>query len=95
MKTKYSPSQRKEIIKNWQESGLGKREFCRQQGLHVSTFDYWINREKLAGKAKKEVLMPSRSAHEGFVELKLSAQENIPQFLRIHTPRGLCIEVPL
>jgi hypothetical protein len=44
--TKSSDSFWPEKIQEWKESALTKREFCRQQGLSVSSFDYRYYQKK-------------------------------------------------
>ena len=36
----------KRIYRNWEKSGLSRREFCRQNQLAISTFHFWQKRFK-------------------------------------------------
>jgi hypothetical protein len=33
-------------VRRWQESGLGKTRYCRENGLALSTFQYWITKSR-------------------------------------------------
>lgn len=35
-----------QLVKEYQESGLGQREFCRRYGIKRSTLRYWLDRTK-------------------------------------------------
>ena len=35
-----------QLVKEYQESGLGQREFCRRYGIKRSTLRYWLDRIK-------------------------------------------------
>ena len=51
-------------ISSWEQSGLGKMEYCRQSGLAFSRFSYWLRK-----------LRPRAQPGSGFVRIKL---ENEP-----------------
>jgi hypothetical protein len=36
---------KEEHIANWESSGLSKTEYCREAGIHYSTFQSWIRKE--------------------------------------------------
>ena len=33
-------------VRQWRESGLGKTRYCRENGLALSTFQYWITKSR-------------------------------------------------
>ena len=35
-----------QLVKEYQESGLGQREFCRKHEIKRSTLRYWLDRTK-------------------------------------------------
>lgn len=35
-----------QLVKEYQDSGLGQREFCRKTGIKRSTLRYWLDRVK-------------------------------------------------
>lgn len=57
---KHTLEQMQEVIRAWPQSGLSKKEFCRQQNITYSNFHYWC----------KRVHTPSAP---GFAELSVSA----------------------
>lgn len=58
---RHTSEQMREVITAWQQSGLSKKAFCRQQNIGHSTFHYWYKR-----------LHPS-SPTRGFTELRVEA----------------------
>ncbi|MEP6962908.1 MAG: hypothetical protein ABI995_12570, partial [Acidobacteriota bacterium] len=54
----------KRLVKEYEKSGVTRREFCQGRGMAVTTFDYW--RRELGGKpklVKVEVAAHESSAH--------------------------------
>ena len=41
---KYTQVQMETAINEWQQSGLSKKEFCRQKNIACPTFHYWCKR---------------------------------------------------
>jgi hypothetical protein len=41
---RHTREQMQEIIHAWSQSGLSKKEFCRQQNITYSNFHYWCKR---------------------------------------------------
>ena len=44
------------MLKEFAASGLGRREFCQQRGIALTTFDYW--RREHATKRRKSGRLP-------------------------------------
>ena len=51
-----------EVVKEYQQSGQGRREFCASRSMPLTTFDYW--RRELAGKAKPKLVRVEVAPHE-------------------------------
>ena len=41
---RYTQEQMDATIKEWQQSGLSKKDFCLQRGITYHTFHYWCRR---------------------------------------------------
>lgn len=41
---RYTQEQMDVVVKEWQQSGLNKKAFCRQRGITYQTFHYWSKR---------------------------------------------------
>ena len=46
---KHTLEQMQEVISRWSQSGLSKKEFCRQQDIAYSKFHYWHKRVRTGG----------------------------------------------
>ena len=44
------------VVGEYATSGLGRREFCEQRGMALTTLDYW--RRELSGKPRKQERRP-------------------------------------
>lgn len=64
---RHTQEQMQVTISEWQNSGLSKKAFCRDQRITYQTFHYWC----------KRLLTPGVS---GFDELKLSGKEQAGTF---------------
>lgn len=51
-----SPEQKDALFKEWQNSGLTKKEFCEKKQLSYQTFIWWFSRKKI--KEKKSGFVP-------------------------------------
>ncbi len=56
------------VIEEYGASGLGRKEFCEQRGVALTTFDYW--RRELNGKPR-------------MMEVKVAASEPVGRFALI------------
>jgi hypothetical protein len=57
----------KRVVEEFAASGLTRREFCKQRGIAITTFDYW--RQQLRSKprlVKVEVTRPAPAATQSF-----------------------------
>jgi len=70
-----------EILRRFKASGLGRREFCRREGLALSSFQRWRDRASRASDPGTFVeLVPSTPARSGW-ECELSL------------PNGVCLRL--
>ena len=46
MTTRYSHSERQRHLDAWQQSGLSKKQYCRQPDVSQATFYYWLKHHK-------------------------------------------------
>lgn len=69
-----------DLIEQWQVSALNQKDFCEQQEVKISTFQYWI------GKYRKANQSPSG----GFIALTNCE----PAHTEITYPNGVRIRVP-
>ena len=61
------------MVEEYAASGLGRREFCEQRRIPLTTFDYW--RREHAVKARKRAKRPR------LVRVKVAARESAGQFI--------------
>jgi hypothetical protein len=59
---KHTQEQMQATINTWQESGLSKKEFCRDRNISYATFQYWCKRLEVNVS--------------GFTEVPLSGQQH-------------------
>ena len=72
-KVKKSPSSWEKIIQAFEQSNLGKAEFCNKQKLSVSQFYYWCN--KLRPDLKSEVHIARANVRESsFLPIKTTTK---------------------
>lgn len=83
--TKNERGQHREaILRDFQDSGMTQKVFCRDRGLPISTLQYWLNRERKRSRATRGTeLVPI-----GTVEAMSSGM-----LLRIFVRDGVSIEV--
>jgi hypothetical protein len=74
-------SKRIALIEDWQESGLSQVEFAHNHNIKISTFRYWISRQRKADDDQPAFLQingfPDHAIHIRYphgVELVLPAQ---------------------
>ena len=61
------------MVEEYGASGLGRREFCEQRRIPLTTFDYW-RREHASKAAPREVKRPR------MVRVEVAASESAGQF---------------
>lgn len=64
---KHTQEQMQQVIVSWQQSGLNKKAFCRQEKIAYATFHYWYKRlitPVQSGFSEIRVDEPSSSGHE-------------------------------
>jgi len=70
----YKSQQREELLKEYKASGLGRKEFCEQRGIRLTTFYGWFK------KRRKKRTTPA------FAQVKVTAPKQAP--IEIHLPNG-------
>ncbi len=80
---KWSGRQRAMIVGGYSKSGMSVAEYCREHGVHKSTFYTWL----------KKIPKPEKAMKKGFIKIKSLASGNADP-IRIETPQGYRIEVP-
>jgi hypothetical protein len=70
--TKRSSEMRR-MLEEYAASGLGRREFCQQRGIPLTTLDYW--RREHAVKARKQGQRPR------MVKVEVAVSEATGQFI--------------
>ena len=63
----------RQMLEEYAASGVGRREFCEQRGMALTTFDYW--RREHAGQRRK----PSKRPR--LVKVEVAASEGAGQFI--------------
>jgi hypothetical protein len=64
--------QMRQMLEEYAASGLGRREFCEQRGIALTTFDYW--RREHGNKRRKQSRRPR------LVKVEVAAGEGAGQF---------------
>ena len=91
---RYTSSDMFPMIDLYKESDLGRSAFCKEMGIKLHTFNYWLDRYK---KSSQE--------ESGFVPIKVVGTEDretssvaptaVDRIIRIETSNGLLIEIPV
>lgn len=74
---RFTQDKAREVITDWQNSGLSKKAFCRQRNMRYQTFHYWYNR------------LHNTSSSPGFTEIKVTAV--VPKNFQVIFPTGVRI----
>lgn len=100
----YSSEQRAEemqlaIVELWQESGLSKYAFCKQEKLSRSTFNYWLERfgHSLASLLRKQrTSLSSKTKNTAsFVTVNLeSTPSDATPAIELEYPNGVKLRLP-
>lgn len=81
---RYSREEKETILKNFEQSGLGIVQFCRQNGPNPITLSNWL-RQRRESKFTKVSVMPSQSVQsdrfdvsvrKGDIELRASSRSS-------------------
>ena len=72
-------SEMRRVVEEFHASGLTRREFCRQRGIALSTFDYW--RQRLLRKPR-------------LVKVEVAGAEAAAQSFTLRLANGRSIESP-
>jgi len=66
MAAKKSPEEIQRMLEGYRESGLKRADYCRTQGIPVTTLDYYLHREAQPRLAKVTVTAESRELARDF-----------------------------
>ena len=78
---------RRQVVAEYQASGMTQKAFCREHGVALSTLGYWLKRER-----------ESRDTASSFVQIQPAAREDAERSggtLRIRGRQQLELEVDL
>jgi len=79
----YSAEDRERLIREQAESGISKKDFCEERGVHVSTFHTWIKMRKTSAPKLAEVEVKRRAAP---IEVELPGT---PTLIRLSPSRSI------
>jgi hypothetical protein len=71
------------LIKEWQNSPLGKKHFCEQSQIGIHKFNYWLKKYKDEGQ----------STPSGFTVYRVIGQ-TLSSNIRLSFPNGVIAEMP-
>ncbi len=85
----------RQVLADWEASGLSQAEFCRQQDLKAVTFAWWKRRLKGSAGARSASGAPAAQSagRSAFVELALPARGAVGYELVL--PGGACLHLPV
>lgn len=85
----------REVLRDWQQSGMKPRAFCDQRGLSIGSFSYWRYRiRKLDGPGAfpaKEASPKGRK--QAFIPVRLSASSSRPAAIEVVLRGGRTLRV--
>jgi len=91
---KYSREEMYLAIEIWQESGLTKTEFCKREGIPVTSFIHWV---KKFNREKDNVKYLVNNYH-GFIPVKVAEPEkidlNTDDRIVVSFPNGVKLNLP-
>jgi transposase-like protein len=59
------------LIRNWEESGVNQADYCKRQGVALSTFQHWRKKLQNSSEGSFLELVPAVSEQEHEIELEL------------------------
>jgi hypothetical protein len=88
-RVRRSAEQRRELINRYEVSGLGKAEFCRQNGIHLGTFCQWFSPG--ARSPKRRMRGPEVMHPPAFAEVRVAIAASAP--VEVDLPQGIRIRL--
>ena len=70
------------LVAEWRSSGMTQKAFCREAGIKLGTFSYWVSRSRQGDKSGFAELLPGKSA------LAKELEVIFPNGVRIKVPSG-------
>lgn len=85
----------REVLGDWQQSGLKPRAFCDQRGLSIGSFSYWRYRiRRLDGSAAAPAKAPASTRRkQAFIPVRLSTSSIRPAAIEVVLRGGRCLRV--
>jgi len=74
------------LIKTWEESGIPKKTFAREQGLTISKFKYWHDKYKNRNVVAKKEKVEEKT----FIPLDVLSPSPADK-IEIHYPNGVSV----
>ena len=83
-------------ISLWQESGLSKYAFCRNEKIGRATFNYWLKKygNKLNPPLSKKTSKSKAKSKQSFVPVTISSPEPSYSELELEYPNGVKLRLP-
>jgi hypothetical protein len=70
------------LIRQWQGSGMGQKDFCQKKGIAYSSFHYWYKKFRMSEPVEREL---------SFVPVPLPVSM-ASIFCTVHMPGGVSID---
>jgi len=86
VKNRLTEVEGRDLVNSWQQSGLGKREFCILHGIRYHRLQFWVNR------VGSTALLPS--AVDRFVKVELTHSDD-GSFAMVQGNNGLRLQFKL
>jgi transposase-like protein len=83
-RVRRTAEQRRELIEEYEASGLGKAEFCRQRGVNFATFCHWFTTKKRRRNGGTRAASPTPR----FAEIAVVQPTVEPAAIEILLPNG-------
>jgi len=90
---KLSPDERRALCQQWKTSGLSQSEFCRQQGIALSSFHQWLSGKRLAS-----IQPPTVKNIPAWVPLEIKSTPKTPEeplLMEMILPNKITLKLPI
>lgn len=96
-KVRRNVEERAEIVRMFELSGLSKRDFCREEGIAMSSLRKWLDRAGSAASSGKRPKQQQRGQAKGpsvnFIELGNAPRDREVAELEISFPGGVSVRL--
>ena len=92
---KYTQEEMFLAIELWRESKLSQEQFCQRENISISTFQYWLKKQRDINVPKQEPKKKKQSK-ETFIPVQVNEHlvESIEHHLEITYPNGVKLTCP-